>query len=101
MKTSAATNDRRGDPPSGKINPEFSKRLARLKPGDKLRAVVLLGSPAPTWKSSGVRLTREERLAAIGNVSSSASAPLREIDEILARFDGRGLSEQPSAMLAA
>jgi hypothetical protein len=99
MRSSAATNDRRGHPPSGKISPEFAKRLGRLKPGDKLRAVVLLRSSETKGKASGVRPTREDRQAALSNARSSASVALQEIDEVLERFDGRRLSDQPSALV--
>jgi hypothetical protein len=98
MRSVAATNDRSGHPPSGKISREFSARLAQLKPKDKIRAVVLLRPPETNGKPSGARPTREERRAAVDNVLSSASVGLREIDEILERFNGRRLSEQPSAL---
>ncbi len=98
MRAVAAKNDRSGHPPSGKISQEFSARLARLKPTDKIRAVVLLRLPETNGKSSGARPTREERRAAIDSVLSSASVGLREIDEILKCFNGRRLSEQPSAL---
>ena len=98
MRASAATNDRNGHPPSGKISSAFSARLARLTPSERLRAVVLLRKPEPGGKSSGVRRSREERQTAISIMRSSASAALGEIDEILKRFNGRRLSEQPSAL---
>jgi hypothetical protein len=52
-----------------KISREFSRRLDRLQPRDKVRAIVML---------------RE--------------AALPEIDQILERFDGHRLAEHPNAV---
>ena len=98
MRAIAATHDQHGHPPPGKISPEFSARLARLRPKEKLRAAVLLNGAESNGKSVAARPTREERQAAIGKMRSSAGAALGDIDEILRRFNGRRLSAQPSAL---
>jgi hypothetical protein len=61
--------------------------------GRSLRAVVLLNV-----EHSSERPDRSKRQAAIGEIRDSASAALSEIDAILARFDGRRLSDAPTAL---
>jgi hypothetical protein len=82
---------------SGKVGPEFASRLTRLRPGQKVRAVVLLNTPTAERKLN-TRPTREERQAVIESIRNSAPVALRYIDEILERFNGKRLTEQPSAI---
>jgi sorbitol-specific phosphotransferase system component IIA len=79
-----------------KVSAQFAARLARSKPDRKLHAVVMLATPASA--QSGNRRTREERQLKVREIRASASQALAEIDEILARHDGRRLSEQPTAL---
>lgn len=97
MRATAATGQD-GHPPSEKISAQFFARLKRLKPNDRLRAVVLLNTPETDGKSSRVRPTREERRQEAGNLRDSLGSAVREIDEILERVGGRRLSQQPSAL---
>ena len=80
-----------------KISPEFSLRLGRLQPRDKVRAIVMLRA-----EGNGVararRPSRAERQAAAKMISRSAEAVLPEIDRILERFEGHRLAEHPNAV---
>jgi hypothetical protein len=80
-----------------KISREFSLRLGRLQPRDKVRAIVMLRA-----EGNGVararRPSRAERQAAAKMISRSAEAVLPEIDRILERFDGHRLAEHPNAV---
>lgn len=80
-----------------KISREFSVRLGRLNPRDKVRAIVMLRA-----EGNGVararRLSRAERQSAAEMISRSAEAALPEIDQILERFDGHRLAERPNAI---
>ncbi len=83
-----------------KISREFSVRLGRLQPRDKVRAILLLraeGPGAAKCISDARRPTRAERQARAEATSRSAEAALPEIDQILKKFDGRRLADQPSA----
>jgi len=64
----------------------------------RLRAVVLLKTPSPTAGNGRNRPDRSKRQAAIDEIRSSASKGLAEIDEILTRYDGRRLSDTPTAL---
>jgi hypothetical protein len=78
-----------------KISREFSLRLDRLRPRDKVRAIVMLRA-----EGNGVanRLSRAERQAKAEMIIRSAEAALPEIDQILKRFDGHRLAERPNAV---
>ncbi len=80
-----------------KISREFSVRLGRLQPREKVRAIVMIGAEA-----NGVSRTRRpspaERQAYAERVSRSAEAALPEIDQILERFEGHRLAEHPNAV---
>jgi hypothetical protein len=82
----------------GKLSPEFSSRLASLKPTQKLHAIVVLRTPALAGRPSRARPTREQRQATIGDIRNSATEALRAIDAVLRRFHGRRLSGQPTAL---
>jgi hypothetical protein len=80
-----------------KISREFRVRLGRLKPRDKVRAIVMLRAEdhgAPRAR----RPSRAERQARAELISWSAEAALPEIDQILERFDGHRLAEHPNAL---
>lgn len=80
-----------------KISREFSLRLDRLQPRDKVRAIVMLRAEG-NGAARARRLSRAERQAKAGMVSRSAEAALPEIDQILERFDGHRLAEHPNAV---
>jgi hypothetical protein len=98
MKSTAAMDDLLKAPHHGKLSPAFSSRLASLKPGQKLHAIVVLRTPALAGRPSGTRPTREQRQATINDVRSSSAEALRDIDDVLRKFHGRRLSDQPTAM---
>jgi hypothetical protein len=80
-----------------KISREFRVRLDRLKPRDKVRAIVMLRAEAG-GAARARRLSRADRQAAAGVALQSAEAALPMIDQILNRFDGHRLAEHPSAL---
>jgi hypothetical protein len=82
---------------SKKISSEFSTRLARLEPGDKVHAFVLLRTSG-TSSRSGERQSRAERKAAAEAARKSAERALTDIDSILKRHDGRRLARRPNAL---
>jgi hypothetical protein len=79
-----------------KISREFSRRLDRLQPRDKVRAIVMLRAEGNG--GGGGRPSRAERQDVAEQVSNAAEAALPEIDQILERFDGHRLAEHPSAV---
>ncbi len=80
-----------------KISREFSLRLDRLKPRDKVRAIVVLRADG-NGAGRARRLSRSERRAVADMIIRSAEAVLPEIDQILERFDGHRLAEHPNAV---
>jgi len=80
-----------------KISSEFSARLARLGPGDKVHAFLLLRTGGTTDKSSK-RQSRAERDAAVKAARQSAERALTDIDKILDRHEGRRLARRPNAL---
>jgi hypothetical protein len=94
----AAMGDLQRIPHHGKLSPEFSSRLAHLKPSQKLHAVVVLRTPALAGRSSGIRPTHQQRQATINDIRNSAAEALRAIDDVLRQFHGRRLSDQPTAL---
>lgn len=80
-----------------KISSEFSSRLARLGPGDKVHAFVLLRTGGTSNRSSK-RQSRDERKAAVEASRKSAERALTDIDTILQRHDGRRLARRPNAL---
>jgi hypothetical protein len=83
-------------PNRGKISPAVLARLARLQPTQKLRAIVVLNTREAIQGER--RPSRNERQAIIDEIRSLASHALPKIDVILTRFDGRRLSEAPTAL---
>jgi hypothetical protein len=81
---------------SKKISSEFSTRLARLEPRDKVHAFVLLRTGGTS--SSSKRQSRAERKAAVEAARKSAERAMTDIDSILKRHDGRRLARRPNAL---
>ena len=84
-------------PSNKKISAQFSARLARLKPGDKVHAFVLLRAGGPGSRS-GRRQTRAEREAAVKAFGKSSGQALDDLDKILKEHDGRRLARRPNAL---
>jgi hypothetical protein len=80
-----------------KISSAFSARLARLGPGDKVHAIVLLRT-GKTGTRSSKRQSSAEREAAVRATRESAERALPDIDDILKEHDGRRLSRRPDAL---
>ncbi|UCC31432.1 MAG: hypothetical protein JSU86_03980 [Phycisphaerales bacterium] len=80
-----------------KISAAFSARLAKLAPEQKLRVIVMLAN-GPSRKSSGRRLTREQRRRAMEKTQATADGALRAVDRILERFDGKRLAKRADAL---
>lgn len=80
-----------------KISSEFSTRLSRLGPGDKVHAFVLLRTSG-TSNRSGKRQSRAERKAAVEASRKSAERALTDIDTILKQHNGRRLARRPNAL---
>jgi hypothetical protein len=81
---------------NSKISREFSRRLDLLQPQDKVRAIVMLRAEG-NGGSAG-RLSRSERQDAAEQFSQAAEDALPEIDQILQRYQGRRMTERPSAV---
>jgi hypothetical protein len=82
---------------AGQLSREFLARLDRLKPGERVRAVLLL-SGREGRAGSGRRQSEVERTAAIASMRKPATAALAAIDEILRRHGGERLSDEVSAL---
>ena len=76
-----------------KISPEFAGRLSRLRPEEKVRAIVLLTTPQASRTTR--RQCAAERKAAVDAVRESAGENLGAVDAILDRFGGERLAERP------
>ena len=80
-----------------KISREFSVRLGRLNPRDKVRAIVML-RPEANGMARTRRPSRSERQSAANWAKQSAEAALPLIDQILERYDGHRLAEHPDLL---
>ena len=80
-----------------KISREFSARLARLEPRQKVRAIVLLRTE-DARTPMGKRQSPDERKATTERIRQTAETVLPAIDQILDRFGGRRLAEQVNAL---
>jgi hypothetical protein len=80
-----------------KLSPEFSARLARLGPQQRIRAIVVLRIPE-TGTSSGQRQSRHERRVQIEAIGKSTEKILPEIDRLLARHEGKRLAPKVDAL---
>ena len=83
--------------PKKKISSQFSARLARLGPDDKVRAHVLLRAGGPGSRS-GRRQTRAEREEAVKAFRKKAGQALDDLDKILKKHSGRRLARRPNAL---
>ena len=79
------------DPQKGKIGPEFSTRLGRLSPQQKVRAIVMVRTENARERT-GRRQLRINRQANVEAIRKSAQQVLSNIDGILERFDGKRLA---------
>jgi sorbitol-specific phosphotransferase system component IIA len=82
---------------SEKISTLFRSKLNKLSAKEKVRAVVMLRRPGGA-KGTGRRQSRQQRRAVIKAIRDAASAAMAEIDEILQRFDGKRLADEPNAL---
>jgi hypothetical protein len=80
-----------------KISPEFSARLARLKPRQKVRAIVMLRINVP-GQTLASRQARAEWQAVIERIRQSSELALSEIDDILAHHCGKRLAAHVNAL---
>jgi hypothetical protein len=80
----------------GKISPEFSSRLDRLGPRQRVQAIVLLRTDVEN--RSGKRQRGDEREAIIEATLRSADRALRNVDDILTRHDGHRLADRPDVL---
>jgi len=80
-----------------KFSDAFATRLHRLKPGQKIRVIVMLQT-----ENSGILLSRtrarRDRTAVSASIRKSAQKTLPEIDGILERFNGKRLAMSPDAL---
>jgi hypothetical protein len=82
---------------ASKISREFDARLDRLKPEQKIRAIVMLQVPK-TESLHGQQQARKSRQATIKSIRQTADTALRDIDTILERFDGKRLTDNVNAL---
>lgn len=82
-----------------KISPQFAARLERLKPGDKVRAIVMLKT-ANTLLASKKRPTKKARRATLKQTRESVANILPDIDRILKQYHGRRLESEINALSA-
>ncbi len=82
--------------PTG-ISEPFASRLARLKPRQVMRAIVMV-DVSPARKDPRRRMSRQERRGAIDAMRKAAQPALVEIDEILEQFKGKRLDETVTAL---
>jgi hypothetical protein len=80
--------------PATAISREFSARLAKLKVKQPVRALVMLAADGGLT----VPVRRAQRAALLEHKREAARALLPEIDRILARHNGRRLSEDVDAL---
>lgn len=79
------------------ISREFAAKLNRLSAKQKVRAMVLVQA-AEKGVSPTTQPSRQTRKAAIEKVRQFSRASLPNIDQILARYDGKRLSEDVDAL---
>lgn len=80
-----------------KISREFSARLARLPPRQKVRAIIMLRTE-DAGAPMGKRQSPVERKATTERIRQSAETVLPAIDHILDRFGGRRLANHVNAL---
>ena len=79
-----------------KISPGFASRLARLGPRQRVQAILFLRTDVED--ASGKRQRGDEREATIEATRKSADRALRNVDDILTRFDGQRLADRPDVL---
>ncbi|MES9901065.1 MAG: hypothetical protein ABW168_00110 [Sedimenticola sp.] len=79
-----------------KISREFNSRLARLKPGQLVSAVLLL--QLSKAHSSTTRSVRSKRSAIMSAVRETSAESLDEIDQMLAQYGGRRMEDTTSVL---
>jgi len=82
--------------PPAKISREFTARLDRLAPDQKVRAIVMLDIGAA--KVTGGRRARGERAETVTAIRETTEAALPELDGTLRRFAGRRLAAHADAL---
>jgi len=82
--------------PPAKISREFTARLDRLTPDQKVRAIVMLDIGAT--KAAGGRRARGERPETVTAIRETAEAALPDLDGMLKRFAGRRLAAHADAL---
>jgi hypothetical protein len=80
-----------------KISANFTSRLGKLKPNQKIRAIILLNVKSGV-EGQVKRLSSTERKSAMEAVRQSAQSALPEIDRILEDSDGKRLSNEINAL---
>jgi hypothetical protein len=80
-----------------KISREFEARVGRLKPEQKIRAVVMLQTPK-VESPSGQQQARKNRQAIIKSIRQTADLALSDIDAILERFGGKRLTDRVNTL---
>jgi hypothetical protein len=90
--TSASTPDF-----SSKISPAFASRLAKLKPGQEIRAIVLPAIP-PAPDSDGTMARSARRRAVAETMAEIVKTAFHEIDRQFASTGGRRLTHTPNRL---
>lgn len=90
--TSASTSDYRN-----KISPAFAARLAKLKPGQNIRAIVL--PVIPTESDSDETMARPARRKTAAEITAEiVAAAFQSVDQQLASTGGRRLTDTPNRL---
>ncbi len=82
--------------PPSKISREFTARLDRLTPDQKVRAIVMLDIGAA--KAAGGRRARGERAETVTAIRETTEPALPDLDSVLQRFAGRRLAAHADAL---
>lgn len=77
------------------ISAEFAARLNRLSAQQKVRALVMLQTGSVTLSSRPSRKERQQRVEGLRN---AARASLAEVDQLLALYHGKRLSDDVDAL---
>ena len=80
-----------------KISEPFRSRLSKLRPEQRVRAIVLIRAPRH-GNGEGRRQSRGERQETIAAIQAAAASALEELDRVLDRHDGKRLAETPNAL---
>ena len=81
-----------------KVSAAFAARLDRLKPDQRIRAVVLLDLGNGPPDRAGRRQPPGRRRHALSTVKEAAKQALPEIDRILGHCSGKRLAAEPNAL---